>query len=64
MVERKIELRRRYSRKAKMAKLKGKLATAAGEEREKILAKIHRLSPWWREAEPEKQKPPAKAAKK
>jgi hypothetical protein len=50
MVERKIELRRRYHRKHKLAKLKAKLA-AAKDQREKdhILRKIHVLSPWWTE---------------
>ena len=51
MVERAIELRRRYGRKKKMAKLKAKLGAAAGEERERILFKIHRLSPWWKAPE-------------
>jgi hypothetical protein len=51
MVERRIELRRRYHRKAKMKKLKAKLAAAKdSKEREKILGKIHALSPWWQEA--------------
>ncbi len=51
MVERRIELDRRYQRKKKMAKLKAKLkAGAAGADREKILYKIKRLSPWWTEA--------------
>jgi hypothetical protein len=49
MVERRIELGRRYQRKAKMRKLKAKLATAKGEDREKILYKIKRLSPFWTE---------------
>lgn len=48
-VERRIELDRRYKRKAKMRKLKGKLETATGEAREKILYKIKRLSPSWTE---------------
>ena len=53
MVERKIELRRRYARKAKMKKLKAKLAAATdSREKDKILQKIHRLSPWWKEAKP------------
>ncbi len=48
MVERRIELNRRYHRKKKMAKLKGKLAAAKdNRERETLLAKIHALSPWW-----------------
>ena len=48
MVERKSELKRRYGRKKKMAKLKAKLAAAKdGRDREALLKKIHRLSPWW-----------------
>ncbi len=50
MIERQMELRRRYTRKDKMRKLKKKLATASGEAREKILYKIKRLSPSWTEA--------------
>jgi hypothetical protein len=50
MVERRIELDRRYLRKKKMQKLKSKLGGATGEAREKILYKIKRLSPWWTEA--------------
>jgi hypothetical protein len=53
MVERRIELDRRYTRKKKMKKLKQKLQVATGEEREKILYKIKRLSPFW--TEPTKQ---------
>jgi hypothetical protein len=49
MVERRIELDRRYHRKEKMRKLKKKLATATGEAREKLLYKIKRLSPFWTE---------------
>jgi hypothetical protein len=50
MVERKIELKRRYHRKQKMGKLKARLATAKdNREREAILRKIHFLSPWWKE---------------
>jgi hypothetical protein len=50
MVERRIELNRRYHRKKKLAKLKTKLATAKeGREREQILQKIKALSPWWKE---------------
>jgi hypothetical protein len=53
MVERRIELNRRYQRKKKMKKLKAKLATATANkdnrEREKILGKIHLISPWWKE---------------
>ncbi len=53
MVERRKELRRRYHRKQKLAKLKAKLATAKdGREKDTVLKKIHILSPWW--AEPAK----------
>src|SRR5262249_53225983 len=48
-VERQIELKRRYHRKAKMRKLKAKLETATGADREKVLYKIKRLSPFWTE---------------
>lgn len=50
MIERQQELKRRYHRKAKMRKLKAKLGTATGADREKLLYKIKRLSPWWTEA--------------
>jgi hypothetical protein len=51
MVERRSELKRRYHRKEKMAKLKSKLASAKnGGEKDVILKKIHILSPWWTEA--------------
>ena len=50
MVERRIELDRRYQRKEKMRKLKAKLQKATGEDKEKILYKIKRLSPEWTEA--------------
>jgi hypothetical protein len=49
MVERRQELTRRYHRKKKMRKLKLKLVTAQGADREKLLYKIHMLSPWWTE---------------
>ncbi|MEI7684066.1 MAG: DUF6800 family protein [Planctomycetota bacterium] len=50
MVERRIELRRRRTRGAKLDKYKVKLASAKdGKERDDILAKIHRISPWWTE---------------
>jgi hypothetical protein len=55
MVERRIELDRRYTRKKKMKKLKEKLAGATGETRDKLLYKIRRLSPWWTEPKPEGQ---------
>lgn len=50
MVERKIELRRRRKRGEKLAKYKTKLTVAKdGKERDEILKKIHRISPWWQE---------------
>lgn len=50
MVERRKELNQRYKRKNKMAKLKRKLAGAKdGRERDTVLQKIKRISPWWRE---------------
>jgi len=57
MVERKMELKRRYHRKKKMTKLKAKLETAAGPDREKVLYKIRCISPFWTEpAKPEGSK--------
>ena len=48
MVERRIELRRRRARRKKMLKLKAKLAGAkTNSEREGVVKKIHRISPWW-----------------
>ena len=58
MVERRIELDRRYTRKKKLKKLKAKLETASGPEKDKILYKIRRLSPFW--TEPEKSEKPGK----
>lgn len=56
MVERRSELNRRYQRKAKMNKLKAKLAKATtakdNRERDKILAKIRVISPFWKEPAP------------
>lgn len=50
MVERKMELKRRYHRKKKMAKLKVKLAAAKTDgDRDKLLLKIRALSPFWTE---------------
>ncbi len=50
MVERKIELRRRRKRHEKMQKLKTKLGQAkTPHDRELIVKKIVRLSPWWKE---------------
>ena len=52
MVERKIELRRRRSRRKKMTKLKDKLSLAKdSRERELLVQKIQRISPWWQEPE-------------
>jgi hypothetical protein len=54
MVERRMELKRRYHRKKKMAKLKARLAIVkSNSERETILKKIHALSPWWQEPAPQ-----------
>ncbi|MGL6074606.1 MAG: DUF6800 family protein [Fimbriiglobus sp.] len=50
MIERQTELKRRYHRKKKMAKLKNKLKASSGEARTAILLKIKRLSPTWTEA--------------
>jgi hypothetical protein len=53
MVERRMELKRRYHRKKKMAKLKAKLAAAKdAREKEQILGKIRILSPFWTEPAP------------
>ena len=50
MVERRKELNRRYHRKKKLKKLKAKLAGVKdGRDREKVLQKIHALSPFWTE---------------
>ena len=55
MVERKMELKRRYHRKKKIPKLKAKLAAAKDpREKENILRKILALSPWWSETPAEK----------
>lgn len=63
MVERRIELDRRYQRKKKMRKLKTKLQTAQGADREKLLAKIKRISPWWTEGGTKAAKPAEKVEK-
>ena len=56
MVERRMELDRRYHRKKKMRKLKARLAATKDErDREKVTAKIKALSPFALAA------PPAKA---
>lgn len=50
MVERKKELRRSRARRKKILKLKEKLAAAkTSGDKEQILVKIQRLSPWWQE---------------
>ena len=61
MVERRMELNARYSRKRKMKKLKAKLV-APGADREAILLKIRRVSPFWTEAALEQAKGEALAA--
>jgi len=53
MVERRIELDRRYHRKKKMKKLKLKLQRSKdSRDREAILHKIHLISPHWQEVKP------------
>jgi hypothetical protein len=55
MVERKIELKRRYHRKQKLAKLKRKLAAAKTDhDRDVVLRKIHLISPDWKQPQPAK----------
>jgi hypothetical protein len=50
MSEKQIELRRKRSRRKKMLKLKGRLAKAkSGGDRDTLLKKIHRISPFWQE---------------
>jgi hypothetical protein len=52
MVERRSELNRRYHRKAKLRKLKNRLAQAKNEsDRSKFLTKIKMLSPFWTPAD-------------
>lgn len=63
MVERRVELDRRYHRKKKMAKLKAQLAAGTGDK-EKVLYKIKRLSPFWTEASLKKADAAAPAAAK
>lgn len=43
--ERSSELSRRRQRTEKVAKLRRRIATAKGEERERLIAKLHRVSP-------------------
>lgn len=55
MVERRIELNRRYNRKKKMTKLKARLAAAKdGHTKELIMRKILALSPFWTPPKPVK----------
>ena len=54
MVERKIELRRRRTRRQKLLKLKAKLAKVKDHrDRDALVQKIRRISPWWQEPKPE-----------
>jgi hypothetical protein len=74
MVERRTELNRRYHRKAKLRKLKTRLAQAKTEaDRTKYLTKIKMLSPFWTPpaeggavvaAKPAKAEKPKRAPKK
>lgn len=53
MVEKKIELRRTRARRKKLTKLKGMLAKAkTSGDKDQVLKKIHRISPFWKEAKP------------
>ena len=55
MVERRSELKRRYHRKKKMAKLKKKLESATNDhDKSKVLYKIRSLSPEWKPPAPAK----------
>ena len=50
MVERRTELNRQRARRKKLLKLKTRLAKAkTGGDRDQLLKKIHRISPWWKE---------------
>lgn len=66
MVERRSELKRRYHRKAKLRKLKTRLAQAKSDgDRSKYLTKIKMLSPFWSPADAAAAagEPASKAAK-
>ena len=53
MVERRKELNRRYRRKAKLRKLKNKLAsTKDSVKKDNIIKKIHVISPFWTAPKP------------
>ena len=55
MVERKSELRRQRARRKKTLKLKTRLAKAKNNsDRDVLLKKIHRISPFWKEPAPAK----------
>ena len=64
MVERRIELDRRYTRKKKMRKLKAKLETRDRRGPRQVLYKIKRLSPFWTEPAAERPEKPAEEAGK
>jgi hypothetical protein len=65
MVERRMELTRRYHRKKKMAKLKGRLAAAKDDKtREAVLDKIRLVSPFWKEPATKAAAPATKAKAK
>lgn len=50
MSEKQVELRRKRSRRKKLTKLKTRLAKAkTGGDRDIVLKKIHRISPFWEE---------------
>ncbi len=60
-VERKSELRRRRTRRAKIRKLRERLAKAKNQaEADQIIAKIKRISPFW---SPPQQVPPQSQGK-
>ena len=51
MVERRKELNQRYKRKKKLAKLKGRMSLASTPgDKDLILQKILKISPWWSES--------------
>jgi hypothetical protein len=53
MVERQIELRRNRTRRKKLTKLKARLAKAkTSGDKEQVLKKIHRISPFWQAPKP------------
>lgn len=65
MVERRKELDKRYQRKKKLSKLKAKLAKAGTPgDRDAVLQKILKISPWWTEASTTGGAPKAASAPK